>query len=54
MLQTAMGNQHVLACKLRDSVLVAPDVDPLWSHVGGVCGQLCNYAVSMTLMGFGL
>lgn len=45
---TASRDQHVLACGLRASVLVVPGVDPLWSHVGGVCRQLCNYAVSMT------
>lgn len=33
---------------LGPSVLVVPDVDPLWSRVGRVCRQLCNYAVSMT------
>lgn len=43
-----MGDKYVLACGLRVSVLVVPDVDPLWSRVGRVCRQLCNYAVSMT------
>lgn len=44
----AIGDQHVLACGFRASVLVVPDVDPLWSRVGRFCRQLCNYAVSMT------
>lgn len=46
--QTAMEDQRALACELRASVLVFPDVDPLWSRVGGMYRQLCNYAVSMT------
>lgn len=49
------GDQLVLAYGLRASVLVVPDVDPLWSRVGGLCRQLFNFAVSMTyLMGFDL
>lgn len=43
-----LENQPVLVCVFRAGVLVDPNVDPLWSQVGGKGRQLCNYTVSVT------
>lgn len=48
MFDRSLGDQQALAFGLMASVLVVPGVDPLWSHAGGVCRRLSNYAVSMT------